>query len=230
MSRKKEYKVEDINVVIENYQLAQKQQSSARTIIAIITLFILGVYVGLIWNSLNNFKHNKLPDLSQEVTFDKGILHDTMFKHLSTSLNYLAPSYTEAYQKAFVRDKSIYGDVITQEFRKLESYIQSITPTIEKSIKHLLTEQEYALQKELKPFFNKDQQDFIIAQYTQALEARVYSLHLREDAFNQTVRKSSIQRPIGCSEEDHFLTSSQYSIGLFLELLGLEMQIKSKAI
>lgn len=230
MAHLKDYKTEDIDTVIESYQLAQKQQSSARTVIGIITLFILGVYIGLIWNSLNNFKHTKLPDLSQEITFNTNILSDIMFKHLGTSLNYLAPTYTKAYQETFLRDKSIYGDVIAEEFRKLELYLKKTSPAIDENINGILESQEQALISQLKPYFSKSQQALIASTYKERLKNNLYTLKLNDDSFNLSLQESSIQRPIIQSDKEHFMTSSQYSVGLFLELLGLEMQIKSKAI
>jgi len=212
--------------LIDELQAAQRDRRNARNVMTAVIAAVVVVYVFLGIKEVNDFQDEELDEFGSALAIEITDLAPQIGEDLGEAFNRLGPVYQEAFVKVFQRDEERYYEVLSDEYIDLQRHAHGAWPKIEEALATLVIEQEDNAREELSRVLDEDMLTEMSIHYNRALEEYLTQYFEGKFAINLDVSEAIIDKLTKIAESENELnpTDSQYTLGLMLELLGLEMQ------
>lgn len=214
------------DALIARYHEAAQHRNIARRTIALIILMIVVVYIFLFYTTVVSFRERQLPEFAATLNDELTAYFPQVGEMVTDSFDRVAPRYVEAFARVYERDQELYLQLLSDEFQDLELYAKSQRPFIEEAIAQLVVDQEMTANSALRDIFDEIDLVHMSNDYKVALEIKLEKLfenhltaHLQEG--ERIITKLT---KLAESDPSEGLTSDQITLGMVVELLGLEMQ------
>lgn len=221
---------QDVTSLIEALRDAQRERRSARNWMTVLMAVVILVFIFLGVNSFQNFDEDEFETLAAMLSDEAEYLLPQFQAQLEDAANEVLPAYQNAFTDVFSRDEEKYQQILADEYVKLDLYSKKTWPKIEASIAQLVTDQELTMQRELSRYINEEQLAAMTQRYNAELDN--YLERYFNDRFgpNLIIAEGMIDklRVIAETETDMPPADTQFIVGMFIELLGIEMQLASE--
>lgn len=217
----------DDTTAIADYNTARSQQQTAGRVITLAIILTVAFFIWMIWSQFTNFRDNGLEDFSAHLGAEATEYMPTVVDSLGQMTDRLIPVYVDSFSTVFSRDEEKYNEVLSEEFTKLESHAQnSVWPELELALAQLVVDQELAMSESLNGVITRQQVENLSQAYRVALDNYFANLFETQFAEQSKVGEEIVTKLEALASEDtsHRPTDTPYLIGMFVELLGLQMQ------
>ncbi|GHB99190.1 hypothetical protein [Cerasicoccus arenae] len=215
-----------VDRLIEELQAAQRDRRNARNIMTALIAIVVVVFIFLGLQEINKFQEEELGEFATALSEEAGQLAPVIAKDLGEAFDRLVPVYEEAFVEVFKENEEEYYAILSDEYISLQQHAQGAWPKIEEAMAQLVVEQEETASAELMKFIPRDKLANLSVYYNEALQK--YLSHYMEGKFavNMEVSQDIINKLNQIAEEEDDLTPGdvKYTLGLLLELVGLEIQ------
>lgn len=217
---------ESIERLIEDLRLAQRDRRNARNWMTLMLALIVVIFIYLGVFSVQNFGDEDMDLLAAALADEASRVLPGIQTQLKESANRLVPAYEEAFVDVFTRDREKFEQVVAEEYLKLQQHGKKVGPRIEEAIAQLVIEQEETARQKLSEYISPEQLDRINTAYQEQLTSELERYFETRHGANLVLAENMMEKlaELADSETDLPPADSQYVIGMFLELLGLEMQ------
>lgn len=215
-----------VDRLIEELQAAQRDRRNARNIMTALVLIVVVVFIFLGIQEVNKFQEEELDDFAVALSEEAGQMAPVIAKDIGDAFNRLAPVYEQAFVDVFEENEERYYAVLSDEYIGLQQHAQAAWPKIEEGLAELVVAQEETASKELSKYIPRDKLANLSVHYNQALENYLANYMEGKFAVNLEVSQDIINKLSQIAEEEDSLKPNdvKYTLGLMLELLGLEIQ------
>ncbi len=212
---------------IQRYRGAQRRLRHARRSVTVLVFAIVAAYAWLLWTTYKDFRDNQIPILTAELSAEATAYLPEVSAQMSAMLNRVFPIYVETLVNRYHQDQEKYLIVLTDEFTELERYAKKSWPRMQDALYQMAMDQERAMSKALQDIVPPGQLQAVTEAYRDALQKRLEELftsHFEEqiqwgDKIIRNLEKMAQSEPHIPKE------NTRYILGLFLELLGLQIQV-----
>ncbi len=158
--------------LIAAYRETIRQRTVARTCVSLAVLGVVVIYVFMIWNTVMQFKNERLPDFARALGVQFASLTPKMTAQVGGMVERLYPEIQAAvHQKASQNWPAIEGELHNQMLL-LAKFAESRWPLIQQGIVQLIQLQRAAVHKELKDILDEDDAESISEAYGAALQKK----------------------------------------------------------
>lgn len=215
-----------VDRLIEELQAAQRDRRNARNIMTALIAIVVVVFVFLGYQEVSRFQEEELEVFAQALSDEAVDLAPDIADDLGAAFDRLAPVYEEAFVEVFNENEEEYYALLSDEYIGLQQHAQAAWPKIEEALAQLVVDQEETASKELQKFIPRDKLANLSVYYNQALEKYLSEYMEGKFAVNLEVSQDIINKLNQIAEEEQDLKPDdvKYTLGLMLELLGLEIQ------
>lgn len=212
--------------VIDRFREAQVAYANARRTIVLTAILVVVVYIAVIITTINNFRTNQIDQFA-------GVLSEEMSAYLPEAgervkllVDRVVPVYSEVLARTFERDQEKYLTVLSDEFQALELYVQESTPRMQEAIAQLVVDQEMAAGEALEKLVPRSELTAASNHYHEALQAKMQEVLTTYFAEHISTSERILRKlnQMASLETEEIPEGGRYTIGMILELLGLEMQ------
>jgi len=212
--------------LIDELQAAQRDRRNARNVMTALIAVVVVVFVFLGFQEVSEFQDEELEVFGEALSYEIAELAPEIGEDLREAFNRLGPVYEDAFVKVFNRDEEEYYEVLSDEYIGLQQHAQQAWPRFEEALAELVIEQEETARTELNRIVDREKLADISFYYNEALEEYLTEYFEGKFAVNLDVSESIINKLTRIAEEEREMnpSDSKYTLGLMLELLGLEMQ------
>ncbi|WP_309386292.1 hypothetical protein [Cerasicoccus frondis] len=219
-----------VDRLIEELQSAQRDRRNARNIMTALVLIVVVIFIFLGIQEVNEFQEEELDDFALALGDEVSQMAPKIGQDLSDAFNRLAPAYEAAFVEVFEENEELYYEVLSDEYIGLQLHAQAAWPKIEEALAKLVIEQEETASAELSKFIPRDKLANLSIYYNEALENYLAEYMEGKFAVNLEVSQDIINKLNQIAEEEESLkpTDVKFTLGLLLELLGLEIQEASE--
>ena len=216
-----------VDELIHQLDEAVSDRRNARNWMTLLLALVIVVFVFLGVDAVERFQTpEKMDELKLALTDEAAALLPSARDQLSGSVERVLPAYQDAFVEVFTRDTDKYLEVIAEEGLKFESFAAQARPKIEEAIAELVVAQEETARKELTRYMTPEEYRTIRQAYEEALTERLQTYF--DQRFSESILLAedvmAKLETIAESEKDLPPADSQFVLGMFLELLGIEMQ------
>ncbi|MEO0794173.1 MAG: hypothetical protein AAFX93_03370 [Verrucomicrobiota bacterium] len=215
-----------VDRLIDELQTAQRDRRNARNIMTALIAIVVVVFVFLGIQEVSQFQDEELDKFAEALAIEATDLGPQIGEDISQAFNRLGPVYEKAFVDVFQRDEEQYYTVLSDEYIGLQQHAQSSWPKIEEALAELVVTQEDTARTELAKFVDREKLADLSYHYNQALQDYLSKYMEGRFAVNLEVSEDIVNKlnQIAEDEKDMSPPDTKYTIGLMLELLGLEMQ------
>ncbi|WP_309399013.1 hypothetical protein [Cerasicoccus maritimus] len=219
-----------VDRLIEELQSAQRDKRNARNIMTVLVLIIVVFFIFLGIQEVKKFQEEELDDFATALSDEAAELVPVLGEDLSNSFNRLVPAYETAFVDVFQENEELYYEVLSDEYIGLQVHAQDAWPQIEEALAELVVQQEETASAELSKFIPRDKLANLSVYYNEALDNYLTEYMEGKFAVNLEVSQDIINKLTQIAEEDQTMqpTDVRFTLGLMLELLGLEIQQASE--
>lgn len=219
-----------VDRLIEELQSAQRDRRNARNIMTVVVAVVVLVFIFLGIQEVKNFQKEELDEFAAALGVEAAELAPVIAEDLGEAFNRLGPVYETAFVEVFQRDEETYYEVLSNEYIGLQQHAQTAWPQIEEALAELVVEQEQAASEELDKVIPREKLADLSFVYNKALEDYLAGFMEGQFKVNLDVSEDIIAKLNRIAEEETDLTpaDTRYTMGMLLELLGLEMQAASE--
>jgi len=212
--------------LIDELQAAQRDRRNARNVMTALIAVVVVVFVFLGFQEVSEFQDEELEVFGEALSYEIAELAPEIGDDLREAFDRLGPVYEDAFVKVFNRDEEEYYEVLSDEYIGLQQHAQQAWPRFEEALAELVIEQEETARTELNRIVDREKLADISFYYNEALEEYLTEYFEGKFAVNLDVSESIINKLTRIAEEEREMnpSDSKYTLGLMLELLGLEMQ------
>ncbi len=212
--------------LINRYRAAQKRRNRARGTVGLISLLIIAVYISLMWLTFSDFRYNRLPEFGAELSAEAAEFMPGLAEEASQMTERLVPFYINTFAASFSGKEAEFREVISLEFKELETNAQRSWGKIEEANAQLAIDQEEAMFQALSEFITDEDIAKISEAYRKALDENlesIFSQYLSEHILVGERILTNLEE-ISTIETGVPSDNTQYILGMLMELLGLQMQ------
>lgn len=187
---------------------------------------IVFIFILLGVSAVQHFHENEMDDFGIALTVEAATITPMVMEEVGEAANRAAPQIQTIVAQTFSENEERYVEVLSDNYIALQSYAQARWPNIEEAIAVLVVEQEDTARTTLTKYVPEDKLSELSMAYDQALRAYIegfFSEHFAGDMVNAQDMVDKLHK-LSETETDMPPADSHYIIGMFLELLGLEMQ------
>lgn len=221
---------DDINRLIEAYTKAQKDRRTARYLMTVLVAIIVLVFIFLGVGKVKHFQEEELDEFTLALAEEAADLSPMVMEHLNDSTNRALPKIEDAFVSTFVDNSETYVEVLSDNYLDLQSYAQQQWPAIEEALAEMVVAQEDTARTTLAKYVSDDKLVNLSESYQGAMENYLESFFEENFAGDMATAQNVVDKlhRIAETESDMPPADSQYIMGMFLELLGIEMQLDSQ--
>ena len=217
----------DNTSAIADYNTARSQQQVAGRIVTVAIILTVAIFIWMIWSQFTDFRDNGIEEFSANLGAEATEFMPTVLDNVSSMTDRLIPVYIDSFSNVMIRDEEKYHNVLFEEFTKLDVYAQETAwPKIEEALAQLVVDQELAMSDALSDVIKREQVAELSEAYRVAMET--YMVNFFETTFaEQTETGEAIiakLEKLAMEDLSDTPTDTPYLLGMFVELLGLQMQ------
>jgi hypothetical protein len=218
--------------LIHRLKSAQRSRRTARNLMTLLIVGVILVFLGLWYFAFDSFDEQKQAALMDALTEEATYLMPEVQDQLVAAGERLIPAYRDAFSQTFAENEQAYYDLVETEFAKLEEHGQEAWPRIQQAINDLLFEQEQTVRTKLSEYLSDEELDALTQQYNEELSARLERYFRMRHSENIVLAEGLFDKLEALAEAEGSLpqADTQYIIGMFVELLGIEMQRNSEGL
>ncbi len=190
----------------------------------IATIVFIFILLGV--GAVQHFQKNEIDAFGLALTAEAAVITPMVMEEVGQAANRAAPQIQDIFARTFTENEERYVEVLSDNYIALQSYAQARWPQVEDAIAELVIEQEDTARSTLLQYIPEDKLAQLSLSYDQALRAYMegfFSEHFAGDMVTAQDMVDKLQT-LAETETDMPPPDSQYIIGMFLELLGLQMQ------
>ncbi|MBN1675858.1 MAG: hypothetical protein JXR37_32745 [Kiritimatiellae bacterium] len=205
----------------------QRKRHFARRCITLLLLGVVAVHVGLLWATVKDFRHNRIPDFAAAMSAEAANISPRFVADLQSMLNRLNPHYMRTFENMFVRDWPKMKETALREMRQLDVYARQRWPQIEAGINDLVVTSEEVAREELAKFATPEDVKTISVAYGKALHEKyevILTSTLKDHAAVAEDIGENLEKMIETEPDIQPPVEMQEAVGILLELAGLELQ------
>ncbi|WOO43063.1 hypothetical protein [Rubellicoccus peritrichatus] len=220
----------EVNRLIESYAKAQKDRRTARYLMTALIAIIVLVFIFLGVATVKSFHEEQVDEFAEALAEEAADISPMVWEHLNDATNRALPKIEDAFVSTFVNNSETYVEVLSDNYLDLQSYAQLQWPQIEEALAGMVMAQEDTAKASLAKYVPEDKLVNLSESYRAAMEN--YLERFFEDNFagDMATAQDVVDKlhQIAETESDMPPADSQYIIGMFLELLGMEMQLDAQ--
>jgi len=215
-----------VDRLIEELQAAQRDRRNARNIMSALIAIVVVVFVFLGYQEVAKFQDEELEVFADALSVEAADLAPQIADDIGNAFDRLAPIYEDAFVVTFNRDEEKYYEVLSEQYIELQQHAQQSWPKIEEAMAQLVVDQELTASQELEKFIPREKLANLSVFYNEALESYLSEYMEGKFAVNLDVSEDIINKLSIIAEEEQTLKPDdvKYTLGMMLELLGLEIQ------
>lgn len=212
--------------LIEELQAAQRDRRNARNIMTALIAIVVVVFVILGYKEVARFQEEELEVFAEALSIEAADLAPEIADDIGAAFDRLAPIYEQAFVDTFQENEEQYYELLSDEYIGLQQHAQAAWPKIEEALAQLVVDTEQTASTELAKFIPRDKLANLSIYYNQALENYLAEYMEGKFAVNLEVSQDIVNKLSVIAEEEEHLKPKdvKYTMGLLLELLGLEIQ------
>lgn len=222
--------VDKYETSIRRFLDAQTRLNKTRLRISLFIMLIFAVYLTLIYKTFADFRDNRLPEFSAELSTEAAQFMPRVTNDVRAMTDRLVPFYINTFSAQFANDEEIFSAVIVEEFDQLESFSAQSWIKIEEALAQLVVEQEEAATAALSGILSSEDMAKVSAAYHKALTNKMEAVMSQHFEAQISLGEDIIENlhTLTQVEPDVPIDDTQYIFGMLMELLGLEMQKQSE--
>lgn len=222
---------DSVEFLINELRLAQRDRRNARNWMSLLLAIVVIASILFGYVAFVDIKDKQVPRLMDNLNASAAEITPMVESEIMGAIERLVPTYQEAFVGVLERDQDRYYEVLAEEYLALKIYAESSWPEIEEAIAELVIAQEETARAKLGEYIDESQLDRINQAYRDELTLRLE--HYFQTGFgDQLIMAEGMMdklQQIAESEEELPPNDSQYILGMFIELLGMEMQLNAQA-
>lgn len=215
-----------VESLLADYHQVQKQRRTARYLMTLLIAAIVFIFILLGVSAVQNFHENDTDEFAIALGVEAATMSPMVIKELRASTNRAVPKIQEAIAQTFSENEELYVVTLTDNYIALQSYAQARWPLIEQAIAELVVKQEDTARTALSDYISEDKLQDLSLSYEAALSAYMEGFFANNFSGEMVTAEEMVEnlQKLAETEPDLPPADSQYLMGMFLELLGLQMQ------
>ena len=212
--------------LIEKFKKAEKGRTVARRTITLTLILIVLSFVYMIWTAVGDFRDEGIPKFGAALSAEATDYMPEVSKRVQQMTDHLIPIYLDEFAKVYSRDEEKFAEIVADEFGKLEQSANANWPKMESAIAELVVAQEETARKSLEEIISEEEMIEVSMAYQKALVNYLqdfFETHFTEHIATGDEILVKLEQ-VAQTEPNMPPDNSQYILGMFLELLGMEMQ------
>ena len=214
--------------LIDALKEAQQERRHARNWISVLLLVIVAVFGYLGYEAVVGFQSEENMEtfgtaLQAELEED---LQPILSRELSGMAERVVPAFQDAFSRVVERDAPAYEEMVTTELVALEDHALDAWPLIQEGIAEMVAQQEMTTREALEAYIEPEELRRINAAYSVEVNDAIERMVERNFGTEAILAEDIMMKLELLAEEEPApgLDDPQFILGMFIELLGYEMQ------
>lgn len=215
-----------VEQLLASYFEAQKKRRTARYLMTLFLAIIVVFFILLGIQAVQNFQENEVDDFTVALLAEASDISPMVADELGKAADRAIPKIQDAFVQTFSENEERYVEVLSDNYIALHAYAQAKWPMIEEAIAALVIQQEDTARAALGRYVSPEKLTDLSQAYESALNKYIEGFFSEHFAADMVSAQDIVEKlhQLAETEPDMPPADSQYIMGMFFELLGLEMQ------